>query len=72
MSSHRNCFAAWLTLCMLLPSGILDAQSTSVTILDSEGDTAFGTINNGNVFFHDSNGHTTSGTIRGGWPGLCS
>jgi hypothetical protein len=47
-------------------SGILAAQSTSVTIFDSNGNTAFGTVNNGNVFFHDSNGHTTSGTIRGG------
>ncbi len=53
-------------LAVLLMSGILVAQSTSVTILDSNGNTAFGTVNNGNVFFHDSNGHTTSGTIRGG------
>jgi hypothetical protein len=47
-------------------SGILAAQSTSVTIFDSTGNSAFGTVNNGNVFFHDSNGHTTSGTISGG------
>src|SRR5689334_10055189 len=66
MSGYRCRFAAWLTLGMLLTSGILAAQSTSVTILDSTGNTTFGTINNGNVFFHDSNGHTTSGTIRGG------
>jgi hypothetical protein len=66
MSGHGHCLAAWLTLAMLLASGILYAQSTSVTIYDSAGNTAFGIINNGNVFFHDSNGHTTSGTIRGG------
>jgi hypothetical protein len=66
MSGHSQRLAAWLTLGMLIASGILEAQSTSVTILDSAGNTAFGTINNGNVFFHDSNGHTTSGTIRGG------
>jgi hypothetical protein len=65
MSGYRYRFAARLTLGMLLASRILVAQSTSVTILDSAGNTAFGTINNGNVFFHDSNGHTTSGTIRG-------
>jgi hypothetical protein len=47
-------------------SEILAAQSTSVTILDSNGNATFGTINNGNVFFHDSNGHTTSGAISGG------
>jgi hypothetical protein len=51
---------------MLLVSGVLAAQSTSVTILDSNGNSAFGTISDGNVFFHDSNGHTTSGTIRSG------
>jgi hypothetical protein len=47
-------------------SGILVAQSTSVSIFDSNGNTAFGTVNDGNVFFHDSNGHTNSGTIRDG------
>jgi hypothetical protein len=47
-------------------SEFLAAQSTSVTIFDSKGNSAFGTVNNGNVFFHDSNGHTTAGTIRGG------
>jgi hypothetical protein len=50
---------------VLLISEILVAQSTSVTIFDSNGNSAFGTVNNGNVFFHDSNGHTTSGTISG-------
>jgi hypothetical protein len=53
-------------LASLLFSGILGAQSTSVTIFDSNGNTAFGTVNDGNVFFHDSNGHTNSGTIRDG------
>ena len=63
---HGRRFAASLTLAVLLMSGILVAQSTSVTILDSNGNTAFGTINDGNVFFHDSNGHTTSGSVRSG------
>jgi hypothetical protein len=66
MIGHRRHIAASLVLAVLLMSGILVAQSTSVTILDSNGNTAFGTVNNGNVFFHDSGGHTTSGTIRGG------
>ena len=66
MSGHRRHIAASLVLAVLLMSGILVAQSTSVTILDSNGNSAFGTVNNGNVFFHDSAGHTTSGTIRGG------
>jgi len=66
MIGHRRHIAASLVLAMLLMSGILVAQSASVTILDSNGNTAFGTVNNGNVFFHDSAGHTTSGTIRGG------
>jgi len=66
MIGHRRHIAASLVLAVLLMSGILVAQSTSVTIHDSNGNTAFGTINNGNVFFHDSGGHTTSGTIRGG------
>jgi hypothetical protein len=64
---QRPHFAATLTLALLLlMSGPVVAQSTSVTIFDSNGNTVFGTINNGNVFFHDSNGHTTSGTIRDG------
>ncbi len=66
MIGHRRRIAASLVLAVLLMSGILVAQSTSVTILDSNGNSAFGTVNNGNVFFHDSAGHTTSGTIRGG------
>lgn len=71
LNDHRRHVAAFhiaalLTLAMLFMSGILVAQSTSVTIFDSNGNTAFGTINSGNVFFHDSNGHTTSGTISGG------
>src|SRR5271166_6404468 len=60
----RGAIFAVLTLAMLLMSGISVAQSTSVTIFDSNGNTALGSIDNGNVFFHDSNGHTTSGTIR--------
>jgi len=64
MSGFRPHFAA--ALAGLLMSGSLVAQSTSITIFDSNGSTAFATINDGNVFFHDSNGHTTSGTIRGG------
>ena len=66
MSLHQRHIATLLTLAASLMSGVLVAQSTSVTILDSNGNTAFGTVNNGNVFFHDSSGHTTSGTIRGG------
>jgi hypothetical protein len=71
MSGHRRHVAAFhftalLALTVLLMSGILVAQSTTVTILDSNGNTTSGTINNGNVFFHDSNGHTTSGSISGG------
>ena len=66
VSGHRRHPAASLALAALLISGNLVAQSTSVTIFDSNGNTAFGTVNNGNVFFHDSNGHTTSGTINGG------
>ena len=65
MRGHRRLIAASLTLAVLLISEILVAQSTSVTIFDSNGNSAFGTVNNGNVFFHDSNGHTTSGTISG-------
>lgn len=66
MSGHRLRIATLLTLAVLLMSGNLVAQSASLTIFDSNGNTAFGTVNDGNVFFHDSNGHTTSGTIRGG------
>jgi hypothetical protein len=64
MRDFRREFA--MALGTLIMSGALVAQSTSVSIFDSNGNTAFGTINDGNVFFHDSNGHTTSGTIRGG------
>jgi len=64
MRVHRRQLA--LVLATMLISGILVAQSTSVTISDSNGNTAFATVTDGNVFFHDSNGHTTSGTIRGG------
>jgi len=66
MSGHSRQIAAFLTPAVLFMSGILVAQTTSVTILDSNGSTAFGTVNDGNVFFHDSNGHTNSGTIRDG------
>lgn len=59
-------FVATLILMILLSSGIVGAQSTSVTIFDSHGNTTFGTVNDSNVFFHDSNGHTNSGTIRNG------
>lgn len=62
---HRH-FAIPLVWAALLISATLVAQSTSVSIFDSNGNSTFGTINDGNVFFHDSNGHTTSGTIRGG------
>lgn len=65
-SRHRRRFVASLILATLLFPGILGAQSTSVTIFDSNGNTAFGTVSEGNVFFHDSNGHTNSGTIRDG------
>jgi hypothetical protein len=66
LKDYRCLFAVSLTLAVLFMPEILVAQSTSVTILDSKGDSAFGIINDGNVFFHDSNGHTTSGTISGG------
>jgi len=66
MRGYRCLIAVSLALTELFMAEILVAQNTSVTILDSNGNTTFGTINNGNVFFHDSNGHTTSGTISGG------
>lgn len=66
MRCYRCRFGVSLALTVLFMAEVLVAQNTSVTILDSNGNTTFGTINNGNVFFHDSNGHTTSGTISGG------
>lgn len=66
IGGYRCLIAVSLALTVLFMAEILVAQNTSVTILDSYGNTTFGTINNGNVFFHDSNGHTTSGTISGG------
>jgi hypothetical protein len=50
---------------LLLPS-LFFAQTTEVTIHDSNGNRTTGTINQGNVYFHDSNGNTSFGTIRNG------
>lgn len=51
---------------LLIFVGAAFGQSTSVTITDSNGNQANGTINGSNVFFVDSNGKSTFGTIRGG------
>lgn len=50
----------------LILVGSAFAQSTSVTITDSNGNQANGTINGSNVFFVDNDGNSTFGTIRGG------
>lgn len=51
---------------LLIFTGSAFGQSTSVTITDSNGNQANGTINGSNVFFVDSNGNSTFGTIRNG------
>lgn len=55
-----------LGVTLLLFAGTLFAQTTNILIYDSNGNQAFGTINNGNVYFNDSNGKSTFGTIRDG------
>jgi hypothetical protein len=55
-----------LAVLLFLLAGLLHAQSTTVSISNSSGNQTFGTITNGNVYFHDSNGNTTFGTIRNG------
>jgi hypothetical protein len=51
---------------LLLTSGLLLAQTTSVFIYDSNGNQTTGTIRNGNVYFQDSRGNSAFGTIRDG------
>ena len=53
-------------LVLLLFCTSLLAQSTTVSISDSNGNQTTGTINNGNVFFHDSQGNIAFGTINNG------
>jgi hypothetical protein len=42
------------------------AQTTTVSIYDTNGGSSTGTISGGNVYFHDSNGNTAFGTIKDG------
>ncbi len=51
---------------VLVLTASLHAQVTDVTIHDSSGNLAAGTISNGNVYFLDSQGHMAYGTIRDG------
>ena len=51
---------------LLLLADSLFAQTTNISIYDSTGNQAVGTIINGNVYFNDSNGKSTFGTIRDG------
>jgi hypothetical protein len=51
---------------LLIFVGTAIGQMSNVTISDSNGNHAIGTIYNGNVFFIDSNGNAAHGTIRDG------
>jgi hypothetical protein len=44
----------------------LFSQTTTVTIHDSNGNQAVGTITDGNVYFHDNNGNIAFGSVRNG------
>lgn len=46
--------------------GSLLSQTTTVTIHDSNGNQAVGTITHGSVYFHDTNGNIVFGTIQNG------
>ena len=57
----------WISLLgVLLFSFVASAQTTRITILDSNGNQATGTVRNGNVYFNDSKGNSAFGTIRNG------
>jgi hypothetical protein len=51
---------------LLFCVGSAFAQSTTVSIIDNNGNQTTGTISNGNVFFVDNSGNTVFGTIRNG------
>jgi hypothetical protein len=53
-------------LLLFVPVFNAGAQTTTISIFDSNGGSSTGTISGGNVYFHDSNGNTAFGTIRNG------
>ena len=58
------------TLAVLLVLGVMavpaSAQTVKVTILDNQGNQAFGTINSNHLYLQDGQGHIVTGTIRNG------